>query len=150
MTTKTILISGLFLLCSLNSSAQNSAEQPKNDFPPIVQLDQTSSINQSTGSSSLLTEVPLHVRMVDPIKPTKPIKRAPVKAPSLSISDHTLYFNTSCDGCTLQLINEDGEIEYGIIIPENTSTITLPFYLAGEYELQIIRGNYCFCGYIEL
>ena len=40
--------------------------------------------------------------------------------------------------------------EYETIIPENTSTITLPLNLSGEYELQIIRGNYCFYGSVEL
>jgi hypothetical protein len=40
--------------------------------------------------------------------------------------------------------------EYETIIPENTSTITLPLNLSGEYELQIIRGNYCFYGPVEL
>jgi hypothetical protein len=48
------------------------------------------------------------------------------------------------------LVNEDGDVEYAIEIPENTSTITLPFYLYGEYELQILRGNYCFFGFVEL
>ena len=43
-----------------------------------------------------------------------------------------------------------GDVEYAIEIPENTSTITLPFYLYGEYELQILRGNYCFFGFVEL
>lgn len=95
-------------------------------------------------------EVELSVKPIDPVIISKPIKRSPAMAPSVSLSDHTLYFNTSCDGCVLQLVNEDGDIEYGIIIPEDTETLSLPLYLEGEYELQIIRGNYCFYGYIEL
>lgn len=150
MTKKTFLIFGLFLLGSLSSFAQEWAEQAKNELTPSNQLVQTSFYAQSAERSLLFEEVDLQVRIYDPTSPNKPIKRSPVLVPSLSLSDHTLYFNTSCDGCTLQLINEDGDIEYGIIIPENTSTITLPFYLSGEYELQIIRGNYCFYGYIEL
>ncbi|UPS44914.1 DUF3244 domain-containing protein [Prevotella sp. E15-22] len=95
-------------------------------------------------------EVELSVKPIDPVIISKPIKRSPAMAPSVSLSDHTLYFNTSCDGYVLRLVNEDGDIEYDIIIPEDTETLSLPFYLEGEYELQIIRDNYCFYGYIEL
>ena len=95
---KSFIITGLFLLVSLTSFAQEWAEQAKAELAPGI----------------------------------------------LSTSA------TSCDGCILRLINEDGDVEYAIEIPENTSTITLPFYLYGEYELQILRGNYCFFGFVEL
>ena len=147
MTKKSILIFGLFLLGSLSSFAQERAEQAKEELSPLVR---TSFNAQSAENSSLLEELHLQVRYSNPTTPYTPIKRSPVQVPSMSLSDHTLYFNTSCDGCTLQLVNEDGDIEYDIIIPESTSTITLPLNLSGEYELQIIRGNYCFYGYIEL
>jgi len=89
----------------------------------------------------------LHVRKMDS---AKSIKRSSVKAPSLSLDNHTLYFNTSCDGCTLQLLNEDGDVKYTTVIPKDTSNITLPKELAGGCELQIIRGQYCFYGLIDL
>lgn len=71
-------------------------------------------------------------------------------APSLSLEDHTLFFNTSCDGYVLRLVNEDGDVEYDTVIPEGTENLPLPFFLEGEYELQIIRGQYCFYGIVEL
>lgn len=95
-------------------------------------------------------EVCLQVALVDPTENQKPIKRSPVVIPSISIDDHALYFNTSCDGCTLRLFNEDGDMVVNMIIPEDSSTINLPSFLFGEYEIQIIRGNYCFYGYINL
>ena len=139
---KSFIITGLFLLVSLCSSAQEWAELAKAELAPGIL---STSFVQS-GASSLS----LQVRLIDPWKPSTGIKRSPAKAPSLSIFDHTLYFATSCDGCILRLVNEDGDVEYAIEIPENTSTITLPFYLYGEYELQILRGNYCFFGFVEL
>jgi len=51
---------------------------------------------------------------------------------------------------TLYIIDEDGEEVYEVFIPENTSSIILPFYLSGEYELQLINSWYCFYGYVEL
>ena len=109
-----------------------------------------SSVQKAARSLSVSNGLSLEVRRIDPSVPVRNIKRSPVRVPSLSILDHTLYFASSCDGCTLRLVNEDGDVEYSIEIPENTSVITLPFYLSGEYELQILRGNYCFFGYVEL
>ena len=145
---KSFIITGLFLLVSLTSFAQEWAEEVKAESASGILS--TSFVQGSARSSSLFDELSLQVRLVDPSLPLRPIKRSPAKAPSLSIFDHTLYFATSCDGCILRLVNEDGDVEYAIEIPENTSTITLPFYLYGEYELQILRGNYCFFGFVEL
>lgn len=92
----------------------------------------------------------LHVRKVDSVDSAKSVKRSSVKTPSLSLENHTLYFNTSCDGCTLQLLDESGNVKYTKVIPENTSNITLPSDMAGGCELQIIRGQYCFYGLIDL
>lgn len=92
----------------------------------------------------------LHVRKVDSADSAKSAKRSSVKTPSLSLENHTLYFNTSCDGCTLQLLDESGNVKYTKVIPENTSNITLPSDMAGGCELQIIRGQYCFYGLIDL
>ena len=124
MNKKLFLIFGLILMFSLGSVAQNPSEPDPE-------------------------QVPLRVKPQNPIN-TKPINRSPVMAPTLCIEDHTLYFITPCDGCLLQLLNEDGEVEFAIEIPEESETLTLPFYLEGEYELQIIRGNFCFFGFIEL
>ena len=92
----------------------------------------------------------LHVRKVDSADSAKSVKRSSVKTPSLSLENHTLYFNTSCDGCTLQLLDESGNVKYTKVIPENPSNITLPSDMAGGCELQIIRGQYCFYGLIDL
>lgn len=152
MLKKTSIIFGLFLLGSVSGSAQEWAEQAKNELCSCGQLVQGNNIMSANYVSSFseLEDIDLNVAIINPTTASSPIKRSPVHAPSLSIIFHTLYFNTSCDGCRLRLINEDGIVEMDTIIPQNTSTITLPYYLVGEYELQIIRGNYCFFGYIDL
>lgn len=70
--------------------------------------------------------------------------------PSISIEDHTLYFNTPCDGCVLRLLDEDGEEVYSTVIPTSCTSLVLPSYLSGEYELQIIQGNICYYATINL
>ena len=95
-------------------------------------------------------EVFLQVSLTDPTEDQKPIKRSPVVIPSVSLEGHNLIFATSCDGCILRLLNEDGDVEYMVVITDETTSLTLPSYLSGEYELQIVRGCYCFYGYINL
>lgn len=125
MNKKLFFILGLILMVSLQGVAQTQSQQD----PEVVIL---------------------HIKTENPIQATGPIRRSPAMAPSVSLEDHTLYFNTPCDGCTLQLINEDGDVEVDVVIPEDTTTLTLPFYLEGEFLIQIIRGRYCFYGFIEL
>ena len=92
----------------------------------------------------------LQVRRVDPTVQEGPRPRTPIVMPYILIDGYNLMFGTPCDGCTLQLVNEDGEIEYSVVIPEGTETLALPSDLSGEYELRIIRGQFCFWGYIDL
>lgn len=83
------------------------------------------------------------------IKPTKGIKgcpKAPVRCPSASINGHTLYIN-GCDGCVMQLLDGD-DIVYSAVIADGV--VELPEELTGNYELQVIRGDYCFWAEIEL
>lgn len=92
----------------------------------------------------------LHVRKMDSANSAKSINHNSVKAPSLGLDGHTIYFHTSCDSCTLRLLDEDGSMKYSTVIPENTTNLTLPSELEGGCELQIIRDQYCFYGLIEL
>jgi len=41
-------------------------------------------------------------------------------------------------------------VVYTIVIPTGTTSWVLPASLSGEYELQLISGNYCFWGMITL
>jgi len=91
----------------------------------------------------------LQVRIIDPTVQDEPIGRNPVDIPLLSVEANNISFITPCDGYTLRLVNEEGGIDYSIRIAANTSNITIPSYLTGEYELQLIRGQYCYYGYIE-
>ena len=81
------------------------------------------------------------------------IRRSPEKLPTppeAILSENVLNFVDSHTEYTLYIIDEDGEEVYEVFIPENTSIITLPLNLSGEYELQLVRGQYCFYTYIEM
>lgn len=93
--------------------------------------------------------IPLQEGYIDPGSGTGQHK-GPVKVPEISLDDHTLYFYTPCDGFTLNLVDENDVVVYTVVIPTGTTSWVLPATLSGEYELQLITGNYCFWGMITL
>ena len=95
-------------------------------------------------------EIDLEVDIFDPTGSHEPIEKGPVLVPTVCIEGHTLYFATSCDGCTLRLLDENDAVVYSTVIPTGTTSLVLPSFLSGEYEIQIIQGNLCFYGYITL
>ena len=97
-----------------------------------------------------LEQVDLEVSIWDPTTQKGGIGRSPVQIPTVFLDGFTLYFDTPCSGYTLQLVDEDGEIVYAVVLPYGTTEWELPDGLLGEYKLQIIRGRYCFWGWIEL
>ena len=102
-----------------------------------------------------LEQVDLEVSIWNPTTQHGGIKKAPprpsaVQIPTVFLDDFMLYFDEPCDGCTLQLVDEDDEIVYSVVLPNGTTEWELPDGLLGEYKLQIIRGRLCFYGWIEL
>ena len=112
----------------------------------ILVVSSMSNANGQSGWSSL----ELQVKREDPSEGSKPYGRSPIAIPTIYINGNVLQFDTPCDGCTLQLVNEEGEVEYSVVIPDGTETLTLSSDLSGEYELRIIRGQFCFWGYVDL
>jgi hypothetical protein len=100
--------------------------------------------------NSIPAIVVLQVRYADPDLNKERPQRSPVLTPEILIAGHTLLFNTSCDGCILRLLNTEGDEEYRIIIPGNTTFLELPQLLEGNYEIQIIHDNLYFYGDINL
>jgi hypothetical protein len=103
------------------------------------------------GNSSDSSEsINLNVSIIDPGKGKDNPHKGPIQVPEISLDDHTLYFFTPCDGYTLNLVDENDVVVYTIVIPAGTTSWVLPATLSGEYELQLISGNYCFWGMITL
>ena len=86
----------------------------------------------------------------DPTIPNGGQNKSPVVPPSVSIDGHILYLYSGCVGTTLQVVNDLNEVVYTTEIPDEIEEIELPDTLVGEYELQILRGNFCFYATIEL
>ena len=87
---------------------------------------------------------------IKPTKPGTPNPKSPVLAPTVYIDGNVLTFETPCDGCVLQLVDENEDVVYTTIIPAGTTTLVLPATLEGTYELQIIDGDTLYYADIEL
>ena len=90
------------------------------------------------------------LQYVDPDNGDEGFHKSPITIPDISLENHTLYFYTPCDGCTLRLLDENDNVVYSTVIATGTTSLVLPSTLSGEYEIQIIQGNICFYGYINL
>ena len=94
--------------------------------------------------------VELQTSEIDPTQNHGGTPKSPITPPSISLGDHTLYFDTPCDGCTLNIVDSNDTVVYTTVIPTGTTSLVLPATLSGEYELQIIRAGYLFYGTIDL
>lgn len=95
-------------------------------------------------------EVPLETGYNDPLGSQTNPHKAPVRVPSVSIDGSTIYFITPCDGCLLRIVDEFDNVVYSTVIPVGATSLVLPAYLSGSYELQIVTGIYYFYGDITL
>jgi len=95
-------------------------------------------------------DIDLEAGYVDPDQNHDDENRAPVLIPHVGIDGYSLLFYTPCDGSTLRLLDENDNVVYSTVIPDGTSTLVLPSDLSGNYRIEIIRGAFCFWGYVEL
>lgn len=54
-----------------------------------------------------LSPIELQLSEINPTPYPGGIPKSPITVPSLSLNDHTLYFDTPCDGCTLNIVDEN-------------------------------------------
>ena len=94
--------------------------------------------------------IPLTGGYIDPNNPKDGDgQRGSVGIPVVEIEDYILFLITPCDGSVLRLLDETETVVYTTIVPNNATSLVLPSYLSGEYEIQIVQGNIYFWGYIN-
>lgn len=97
-------------------------------------------------------DMPLETGIVDSSNNQDNPHKTPTIIPKVSIEVYTLYFNTPCDGYVLRLLDGFDNVAYSTVIPVGATSLILPPYLFGIYELQLIPNNcnYYFYGTIDL
>lgn len=113
----------------------------------LLSLMMAFSLFMSVSVSAIPTAVPLQVGFDDPSTEQGGSHRGPV-VPEVSIDGYTLLFFIPCDGLVLRLVDSENEVVFTTVI--FGSTLVLPSYLSGDFQLQIISGNYIYYGEINL
>lgn len=70
--------------------------------------------------------------------------RSTMYLPSLELEGNELYFTNYVPSCTLQLVDETGNIFYETIIPEGTECWELPTDQLAGCELRLIIDDVCY------
>lgn len=96
-------------------------------------------------------DVPLEVGIDDPTNNEDPLPKSPILIPSVSQDGYELSFQSSHPVYTLYII-ENEVAAYSVIVSSSTTSVVLPSWLSGEYELQLHPDgcNYYFYGFINL
>lgn len=97
-----------------------------------------------------LTPLRFYLKPIKPNTEHTPFPKSPVQAPDVYLEENVLTFDEAVEGCTIQLVDEEEDIVFSDFIDENQTSLTLPSYLSGTYELQIITDTYIFYCEIEL
>ena len=75
--------------------------------------------------------------------------RSPIEVPLVYIEDYTLTFAVDHPDYTLIIKDEDGTVAYSTVVYSIQTQVVLPSSLSGDYEIQLVMGNWLFTGWIN-
>ena len=73
--------------------------------------------------------------------------RGPIEIPTVYYEDYVLSFDSSCIGCTVELVQNDVVVFTDVVDPNGE--VEIPKTLVGLVELRIYRGGITFVGEFE-
>lgn len=76
--------------------------------------------------------------------------KSPVEPPIVYIESDTLMFEAAHPEYILIIKDEDDGIVYSTAVYSSETQIVLPSSLSGNYEIELIMGNWIFTGYVSL
>ena len=103
------------------------------------------------GTTAMAKElIPLQVSNDDltPIGHGHP--KTPIQPPTVYIEDYTLSFEAGHPDYVLNIKDEDGEVVYTTTVYSAQTQVVLPSTLSGDYEIELVMGNWLFTGWINL
>ena len=103
-------------------------------------------------STSLFAKevVPFTVHYEDEQPGTNGYPRSPIEVPLVYIEDYTLSFETNHPDYVLTIKDEDGYVVYTTTVFSTDIEVILPSSLSGDYEVNLVMGNWLFTGWINL
>ncbi len=102
--------------------------------------------------TSVNNQIILQVTLVDvdPTAVSGEHPRSPIQPPNIYLNSHVLDMSDVSFDTTLQIIDENNEVVYTTFVTQGTESVSLPNSFSGYYKLQLLWGNWCFYGRIEL
>jgi hypothetical protein len=76
--------------------------------------------------------------------------KSPIQPPTVYLDDYVLTFETDHPDYTLYIKDGDGEVVYTTTVYSSQTQVTLPSTLSGDYEIELVMGNWLFTGWITL
>lgn len=76
--------------------------------------------------------------------------RGPIEVPLVYIEDNTLTFEINHPDYVLTIKDEDGDVVYTTTVFATDTEVILPSTLFGDYEINLVMGNWLFTGWINL
>lgn len=76
--------------------------------------------------------------------------KSPDPVPTVYIEDYTLSFESGHPDYVLNIKDEENVTIYTTIVYSTQTLATLPSTLSGDYEIELLTGNWIFTGNIEL
>ena len=97
------------------------------------------------------TAVPLTVGILDPSSTSSGPGKTPVFIPSLWQEGHELTFQVVHAGYAIDIV-QNGIVIYSVDVEESTSSVMLPSWLLGDFEILLypVDSSYYFYGIISL
>ena len=86
----------------------------------------------------------------DPSDPIVNLPRNPIDPPVVYLEDYTLTFEVDHPEYVLYIKDEDEVVVYSTVVTSATTEVVLPSTLSGDYEIELIMGDWLFSGWIEL
>ena len=96
------------------------------------------------------TPVDLTVGKIDPTSMGHPSGKSSITPPTVYIEDYTLTFEVDHPDYILYLKDEDGDVVYTTTVYSAQTQLVLPSTLSGDYEVELVMGNWLFTGWINL
>ena len=101
-------------------------------------------------SMSAQVLVPLTVGIIDEQPGGNGHPRSPNETPIVYIDDYTLLFEANHPDYVLNIKDEDGDVVYSTVVSSTQTQVVLPSTLSGDYQIELVMGNWLFMGWINL
>ena len=78
------------------------------------------------------------------------LPKSPIVIPTVYIDNYSLLFEASHPEYVLNIKDENGDVVHTTTVYSTQTQVVLPSTLSGNYQIELVMGNWLFTGWIEL